>query len=131
MLILFGMIDLGRWVFLAMEVSSAAHAGAQYGSLNQGNAHNAAGIQTAAQADVPDIPSLTVTSSTSSCWCADAPGTVVSCGVYPSNPCSSSQIVLVQVNTQATFNSWIPYPKLLLPTSMTINGHATMPTGQY
>ena len=129
MLIFFGMIDLGRWVFLTMEVTNAAHAGAQFGSLSLTNAYNTAGIQAAAQADVPDI-SVTATSSTTSCWCPSAPGTVVTCCVYPSSPCTNgSQIVLLKVNTQATYNPWIPYPPFTA--AITIRGQAEIPTGQY
>jgi Flp pilus assembly protein TadG len=139
MLLLFGMVDLGRGVYLAIEVSSAAHAGAQYGSLSLTNAGNTNAIKLAAQADVPDIPAaqLTVTSSptsgaTSSCWCPSAPGTIVACGVYPANPCSGtggSQIVLLQVTTQYTYHPWIPYPPFTK--AINITGHAQMPTGQY
>jgi Flp pilus assembly protein TadG len=141
MLIFFGMIDLGRWVFLAIEVTSAARAGAQYGSLHYGNTSNTSGITTAAANDVPDIgPActatvttncLTVTTNTSSCWCANAPGTVVTCSTsYPYTSCSSSsQIVLLQVNTSATYTPWIsiaPFKK-----TFTITGQAIVPTGQY
>ncbi len=132
-LLLFGMVDLGRWVYLALEVASAAHAGAQYGSLSLANASNTAAIEAAAQADVPDIPGLSFVPppSTSSCWCPSAPGTVVACGVYPTNPCSpnGSQIVLLQVNTRTTYSPWIPYPPFT--TTITVTGHASMPTGQY
>jgi len=130
MLIFFGMIDLGRWVFLAIEVTSAAHAGAQYGSLSLTNAHDTAGIQTAAQNDVPDISGLTVSSSTTHCWCPSAPGALVSCGTYPTNPCTSgSQIVLLQVTTQATYTPCILYHPFT--SAITITGYAAIPTGQY
>src|ERR1017187_2493208 len=71
-LMLFGMIDLSRWVFQAVEVSSAARAGAQYGAQNLATAADTGstgGIVTAAKNDVPDIPSLIVTPSTV-CQCA-------------------------------------------------------------
>jgi len=138
MLIFFGMVDLGRYIFLAIEVHSAARAGAQFGaqSLTNSSSANWPALRTAACNDVPDITpcgttGLVVTPSTSSCWCANAPGTVVSCGVYggPTNPCSgSSQIVLLTVNTSATFNAWIAYPPF---TNITISATAVIPTGQY
>jgi Flp pilus assembly protein TadG len=138
MLFLFGMVDLGRWVYLAIEVGSAAHAGAQYGSLSLTNAGNTGAITTAAQSDVPDIPAanLRVTVSPISgagsfCWCPSTPGTIVTCGAYPANPCSpnGSQIVLLQVTTQYTYTPWVPYPPFTA--AITITGHAQMPTGQY
>jgi Flp pilus assembly protein TadG len=131
LLILFGMLDLGRWVFLGIEVTSAAHAGAQYGSLSLTNAHNTSAIRTAAQNDAPDFgANLTVTPSTSECWCPSAPGSLVTCGTYPTNPCTNgTQIVLLEVYTQGTYNPWISYPPFT--TAITLRGYAAMPTGQY
>lgn len=141
--ILLWMVDVGRWVYLGLEVTSAARAGAQYGSLHYGNTSNTSAITTAAANDVPDIgpacspPTvttncLTVTTTTSNCWCANAPGTVVACSTYGSGTqsCTSgSQIVLLQVNTSATYTPWIsiaPFNK-----TFTVRGQAMMPTGQY
>jgi len=113
MLLLFGMVDFGRYVFLAIEVHSAARAGAQYGALSLANSSNTSGVQTAACNDVPDItpcPSAVsgmnvVVQTPPSCYCANAPGTTVTCGTYPTNPCTSgNQIVLLTVNTSATFS---------------------------
>ena len=127
MLILFGAIDLGRWVFLATEVSSAARAGAQYGGQNRGTALDSAGIQTAAQNDVPDISGLTVTSSTSLCWCSSAPGTSVSCSL--SSCTGTSQLIpLLQVNTSTSYSPWFAYPPFTK--TITIKGQAVVPQGQ-
>lgn len=138
MLVFFGMVDLGRYIFLAVEVNSAARAGAQFGAQTLANSTNTSAVQTAACNDVPDItpcPSsssgMNVTSSVTNCWCANAPGTVISCAAYggPTNPCTgSSQIVLLTVNTSATFNAWIAYPPF---TNITISATAVIPTGQY
>jgi Flp pilus assembly protein TadG len=131
MLLLFGMVDLGRWLYLDIEVTNAAHAGAQYGSLSLTNAHNTAAIQTAAQNDAPDFgTNLTVTSATTSCWCPTAPGTIVTCNSYPNNPCTNgTQIVLLQVHTTGTYTPWISYPPFT--STITIRGYAAIPTGQY
>jgi Flp pilus assembly protein TadG len=128
---LFGMLDLGRWVYLGIEVTSAAHAGAQYGSLSLTNAHNTAAITTAAQNDAPDFGTgLTVNPTTSKCWCPSAPGTLVTCGTYPTNPCSTgTQVVLLQVSTSGTYHPWISYPPFT--SAITISGYAAIPTGQY
>lgn len=128
-LLLFGMIDLGRWAFLAIEVSSAARAGAQYGGQNRGTALDTAGIQTAAQNDVPDIPGLAVTSSATSCWCSNNPGSVVSCSLTGSGcPTGSILIPLLQVNTSTTYSPWILYG--VFTSSVTIQGKAIVPQGQ-
>ena len=129
LLLFFGMVDLGRWVFLALEVSSAARAGAQYGGQNRGTALDTAGIQTAAKNDVPDIPGLTVTSSSSTCWCSAAPGTTLSsCSLSTCTGTTNEMIPLLQVNTTATYSPWIPYPPF--NKTFTIKGHAIVPQGQ-
>jgi Flp pilus assembly protein TadG len=131
MVILFGMIDLGRWVFLAIEVSSAARAGAQYGGQNRGTALDTTGIQTAAQNDVPDISGLHVASSTSTCWCSLTPGTPVSCSIS-SCPASGTMpnelIPLLQVTTSTSYSPWIAYPPF--KSAVTITGQAVVPQGQ-
>jgi Flp pilus assembly protein TadG len=129
-LMLFGMIDLSRWVFQAVEVSSAARAGAQYGAQNLATAADTGstgGIVTAAKNDVPDIPSLIVTPSTV-CQCATSPGTNTSC----TSSCAGSGglLVFVKVDTSATFQTWIPYPRLGLASSVTMKGHAVFAVGQ-
>jgi Flp pilus assembly protein TadG len=127
MVILFGMIDLGRWVFLAIEVSSAARAGAQYGGQNRGTALDTTGIQTAAQNDVPDISGLHVASSTSTCWCSSAPGTAVSCSIGSCTG-ASQLIPLLQVTTSTSYSPWIAYPPF--KSAVTITGQAVVPQGQ-
>jgi len=131
MAILFGMVDVGRWVFLDIEVASAAHAGAQFGSVSLANANNSAGITAAARNDAPDFPSLSVTPVISNCWCPATPGTVVGCGTYTTNPCTNNTfpIVLVQVSTQGTYTPWISFPPFT--SNITIRGFAEIPTGQY
>jgi len=133
MAILFGMVDVGRWIFLDIEVTSAAHAGAQFGSQSQGNANNSAGIAAAARNDAPDFSgnSLQVTSSVANCWCPATPGTSFSCPTYGgTNSCApASPIVLLQVNTQGTYTPWISFPPFT--GSFTIKGSAVIPLGQY
>jgi len=130
--ILLWMVDVGRYVYLGLEVTSAARAGAQYGSLHYGNTSNSSAITTAAQNDVPDIPSLAVSTSNSSCWCAGASTAFTCSTTYPytsANCTSGSQIVLLQVNTSATYTPWIsiaPFNK-----TFTVKGQAMIPTGQY
>jgi len=128
--ILFGLLNLGRYVFLALEVSSAAHAGAQYGSLHQAYATETSQIQQAACLDVPEItpcPSasgLQVTVS-NSCYCANSPSTAVTCN---SNTCAI-QVDNLTVTTSGSFNPLLPFPPFTKP--FTLTGQAEMTVGQY
>jgi len=125
LLILFGVTDLGRWAFLAIEVSGAARAGAQYGGQNRGTALDTAGIRAAAQNDVPDIPGLTTTPTTS-CWCSSSPGTTVSCNL---SSCSTSQLIpILTVTTSASNTPWILYG--VFTSAVTVNGQAVVLEGQ-
>ena len=128
--ILFAMLNLGRWVFLAIEVSSAAHAGAQYGSLHQSYAANTSQIQQAACLDVPEItpcPSssgLRVTVS-NTCYCANSPSSAVTCN---SNSCAI-QVDNLTVTTSGTFSPMFPFPPFTK--SLALTGQAEMTVGQY
>jgi Flp pilus assembly protein TadG len=137
---LFGMLNLGRFAYLTIEISSAAHAGAQYGSLHQANANNNTQIEQAACNDVPDIPAcsstcsgsatsncLTVPTPTLACYCSNAPGTAISCSSSCSAP--AVQIDNLTVTATGTFNSWIPFPPFT--NTLTITRQASMAVGQY
>jgi len=129
LLIFFGMIDLGRWMFLAMEVASSARAGIQYGAQNRATAADSAGIVTAAKNDVPDIPGITVT-PTQYCQCSAAPGTNVSCSSLASCSGSSNRLILfLRVDTSAIYTPWISYSSIAVG-NITIKGHAVMRPGQ-
>src|SRR5215469_13561699 len=68
--ILVGAAELARVAYAAIEVSNAAHAGAQYGAQNGGTASDSPGIATAAASDAANLTTLTTTSSFS-CICSD------------------------------------------------------------
>src|SRR6185437_14907439 len=67
-LVLIGAVELGRIAYFAIEVSNAARAGVAYGAQGPTTATDTPNITNAAQLDAADVPSLTVTSSTS-CVC--------------------------------------------------------------
>lgn len=107
-LLLFGAMDFGRVYYTAMELTSAAWAGAQYASLKPANQTDTAGISAAVNADAQDIAPITVT-STMVCTCSN--GTATACG---GGGCASVK-KFVQVNATKTFNTLFPYP--LIPQS--------------
>lgn len=73
-----GMVDLGRWIYMVVEVSSAARAAVAYGAQTRVTAADNAGMTLAAQHDTPDLAGLTATPTTT-CQCATAPGANVTC----------------------------------------------------
>jgi Flp pilus assembly protein TadG len=119
-----GTIEFGRLAYIAIETSSAARAGAQYGGQNHITAANIAGMQQAALEDAPELTRLTATPQVI-CQCSTSLGTNLPC----TNTCRSGRvIVFVQVVTLAQFTPWLPYPGS--PTSVTVKGEATSVVGQ-
>ena len=115
-LMLAGAVDIGRGLYMAIEVSSAANAGALYGTNNPSDSM---GISAAASLDAMDVSGLKTTSSYG-CECSDGTSPVVSCTSLPS--CPSNIVNYVQVNTSSTYNSILVYPGV--PGSIALGGKA-------
>ena len=134
--ILFAMLNLGRWVVLAIEVSSAAHAGAQFGSLHQANAFNSSGIATAACEDVPEITPCGLSGSallvavSNSCYCSGAPPSSGTGSACPVSSCTTGfSVDDLTVTTSGTFNVMFPFPPFTKPLALTST--AIVSVGQY
>lgn len=118
-----GVIEIGRAAYYGIEVSSAARAGAQFGTQSLAAASDLTDITTAAQNDVPDIgTNLTVTTQ-QSCGCTAATLTT-SCPVtgctYP--------LVYLTVTTTYTLSSLFHYPGI--PATFALTGTSQMPVRQ-
>lgn len=144
LLLLLGVIEMGRYAYIGILVGNAAHAGAMYGSQSVGDSADTAGIQTAADNDFQNngqnISTLTV-NSTTSCGC-DKGGTISGL----TNACSTTAdpnvantiaacstggghwVVMVNVEAKGTFSSLFKYPGI--PTSVTVDRTATMRVAQ-
>ena len=148
-LMLFASAELGRIAYAAIEVQSAARAGAAYGAQNAGTAFgsttggsSAAAIEQAAQNDAPNITDLTFpTAPTQTCVCetnyasgatptfnSSTPGlctasAITNCSTVTSTS-TSSVVEYVVVNTQATVKPMFHLPGI--PTSFTLNGYSQM-----
>ena len=123
-MLLIGLVEIGRFAYYSIMVANAARAGAQYGAQNLQTAADWNGMEQAALNDgsnvglsFPDAPSY-------ACQCAD--GSPSTCDA---TDCSSShRLTYVEVDTQGTYNSLFNYPGL--PSTITVNGQATMQVGQ-
>ena len=123
LLLLLGIIEIGRYAELSIQVTNAARAGAQYGAQNLATAADNNGIKNAALNDA-QITGLTVSGPSDGylggyvlCGCSDAAPS----GTCPAS-CSGNNygIVYVQVNTSGTFRSLFSYPGI--PSSITLRG---------
>jgi Flp pilus assembly protein TadG len=118
MLLLVGAADFGRGYYLAIEVESAAEAGAIYGTLNQ---TDTSGMKAAALLDANDVPSLSAT-ATYGCECSDGTSATVSCSTTPS--CTVNVVNYVEVDTSATYTPIMKYPGI--PSSFALTGKGRM-----
>jgi Flp pilus assembly protein TadG len=120
-LILVGAVDFGKAYYLAIEISSAAEAGALYGTQNTADT---SGMQAAAVMDAADVPGLAAV-ATRGCECSDGSGVVANCSSTPT--CNVNVVNFVQVNTSAGYTPIFRYPGL--PASITLTGYSRMRAG--
>lgn len=119
-LLLFGAIDFGRAFYLSVEVTGAAQAAAAYGTQNP---TDTTGMQNAATADAPNVPSLSVGTATWGCECSDSTHYSASCTVKPT--CSSNtEVIRVDVKVTGTYSPLIPWPGV--PKSMPLSSSASI-----
>lgn len=148
-LLLLGVVEVGRAIFITLAVNNAATAGVEYGSLSTSNASDTGGMKLSATCDANGsqctgnmvngikviscvcnatgiLTSAKVT-PTSGCVCDTGSGVSCAPAGWSSCPasCGSGQSVeCVNVTTTATFNSLFNYPGL--PSTFHANGNATM-----
>jgi Flp pilus assembly protein TadG len=128
LLLLTGVVEIGRATFYTVEVNNAATAGVQFAAQNTITAANTALIQRTAQSDA-NVAGMSVLPSYG-CTCDEGAGT--SC-TYPipsqgacmnACPAGSQRVECAQVLTQATITPLFHFPGL--PTSYQANGRAVM-----
>jgi Flp pilus assembly protein TadG len=125
LLMVLGVIDLGRALYIKVEVANAARAGALYGAQSTLTATDSGGISTAAKDESADLTSvLTVTPQTPFCQCVG--GGTVTCGTGTCGG-NAPSIEWLTVNTQVVYSPWFKIPYFGLPVSYLIKGSATMP----
>jgi len=130
MLLLVGLIEVGRLAYFTIEVGNAAHAGAQYGALSMSNAQDTTGMTNAAKDDGQNsISTLTVNANyVCACWNGTtqtpSPPTHAACGL----PCTGTgrAITYVQVSATGTINALMNYGALGLPSSWIVTRVATI-----
>jgi Flp pilus assembly protein TadG len=140
LLLLLGVIELGRYAYISILIGNAARAGAAYGAEVKGNSNDTAGIQQAAQNDFAGATSgstnngqpvsqLNVTSLLT-CGC-DSNGTftpAIGCN-FPTNPTAGTcvtgnWVIILSVTADGTFSALFNYPGI--PTSLDISRTAKM-----
>jgi Flp pilus assembly protein TadG len=122
-LLLIGLIELGRYAQYSIVVANAARAGVQYGAQTLGTAANRTGMESAAKNDAGNVTGVNAHAS-QFCQCAD--GSASTC--LQTDCASSHRLVFVQVDTSGTFQSLVHFPGI--PASQTITSSAIMRVAQ-
>jgi Flp pilus assembly protein TadG len=120
LLLVFGIIEIGRYAELSIRVANAARSGVQYGAQSLAAAADTAGIQNAAINDAPANPTLQV-SSQLICTCSGS-----ACNGLCAAP--NTEVLYLQVTTTGTFTPLFTYPGL--PSLTTVTGMAQMRVAQ-
>jgi Flp pilus assembly protein TadG len=126
LLLLLGIVDLGRYADTAIKVGNAARAGVQFGAQNEATAGDTQGMRNAATADAA-LSGLTAVAAPTFCQCAD--GTASTC--QQGDCASSHRLQWVQVTASGTFSTGLDAS--ILPSalrSLTISQTAVMQVGQ-
>lgn len=112
-MLLLGLVELGRFTYYSILVGNAAHAGAAYGSQSDTNAQDVTGMQNTAVADGQGLSAITATASTvCSCW-NNTSATSVSCTTAVTTACPSGvRVVYAQVTVTGTFHPLFHYSTL-------------------
>jgi Flp pilus assembly protein TadG len=129
LLLALGVIEVGRYAYIAILVGNAARAGTAFGAQSLPQSVDTVGITNAAnndfQSNGQNVSNLTVTSSVS-CGC-DSSGAVAAaaCTGFGAGTCASGHwVVTLSVTASGTFSSLFSYPGI--PASITVSRTSTM-----
>lgn len=128
LILIIGVVEMGRYASLGILVGNAARAGAQYGAQNFAHAADITNIQCAVQNEslttAPTCPSSNPTGLTATtspvCGC-DNGGTITAIACSSTCSGSSHMVVSVQVTASGTFNPIFNYTRPLF-------GYLTVPS---
>lgn len=130
-MVLIGLIEVGRLTYFSIEVANAAHAGAQYGALSYQNA-GGSGMSVAAQNDgqnsISDLQ--TIADYVCACWnpstAAETPTapTQAACGV--SCATGGHMVTYAQVSVTGTIHALFDYTAVGIPNQWAVTRVATM-----
>jgi Flp pilus assembly protein TadG len=129
-MLLIGVIEFGRLAYFSIQVGNAAHAGAEYGSLNVQNGANFTGMKNAAIADGQNsIAAISASAqNVCSCWTGTAevpnPPSSSACGAA-CTVAGGRQVTYAQVKVTGIIKPLFNYGPLV-PSSWTVVKTATI-----
>jgi hypothetical protein len=124
LMLLLGIIEVGRFAYYSIEVSNAARAAVQYGTQSLADSKDTHGLLMAAQRDAPEVAHLRVIAN-DLCACSESPDVFVGC---PARNCVGHAVVFLRVQTAAALSPLFNYPGL--PAMFEARGSAVMRVAQ-
>jgi len=121
LLVLVPALDIGRLLYLSIEVASAAQAGAAYGIQNP---TDLSGIRGASRAGTSNASGVSAT-ATYGCECSDGTSASTSCATTPT--CTYNYVNYVDVVATAPYTTTFGYPGL--PSSMNLSREIRLRVG--
>jgi len=128
--LLIGTIDFARVFYLAIELTNAARAGAQYGAKSLGGSASLPDIEAAAESSV--TTQGVTANATKTCQCAMADGSfpaTIDCAADPATACPSAsgrfRVITITVTTSKNFSTISPYPGIFM-SSFTVSRAAVL-----
>jgi Flp pilus assembly protein TadG len=121
LMMLIPVVDLGRGFYAAIEVASAAHAGAMYGVENPSDT---SGMVQAAKAGTSNLADVDA-AATYGCECSDGSSPIALCTSTPS--CTYNYVTYVDVTVTSPYRTVFGYPGL--PSSMNITREVRLRVG--
>jgi len=114
-------VDIGRAIYMSIEVAAAAQAGAAYGIQNP---TDVSGMQSASAAGISNLPGVSATAAYG-CECSDGTSASASCATTPT--CTYNYVNYVDVVASAPYSTTFNYPGL--PSSLTISREIRLRVG--
>jgi Flp pilus assembly protein TadG len=119
LVVLIGTIDFGRVFYMAIALTDAARAGAQYGAHSLTRSADVSGMQAAAVAAAPNLSGLTAT-ATRTCQCApDNGATFTNAACTGTCPFGEHLVIAVIVDASKPFTTIAKFPGI--PRTLTVN----------
>ena len=122
-LLLIGLIDVGRYTYYGILAQHAARAGLQYGAQTSLTAQDNTGIQNAALADAQNLSNWQVSRSI----VCQIGGSQSSCPANNANTLPANLVYFVQVQVTGSFKTLISYPGI--PNPVPVTATASMRVG--
>lgn len=117
LLMLLASVEFGRVFYLSQTLADAARAGVEYGAQSLITAADINGMQRTALNDAANVSGFTATAKN---YCKCSNGSSVTCG---DGFCANGpQLVYVEVDTSATFNTLTSFPGI--PSNISVKASA-------